>query len=154
VDLLEPRSGALLHDYNGGVAASGLFWTVRLPDDALVVSHRGRRMRLVATDLAVIDDGATPNQGGGPATVSFDITWRQHGGRRRLRPSGPVAPTAPAAFVGRLALGATATGSFSGATGAFTFHSDPAVRVRALFAEMGRERNGVFVPRLAHCPHC
>ena len=84
-----------MHDYNGGIEPSGLFWTVRLPDDALVVSRGGRKMQLVATDVVVIDDGSTPTYGGVPATVSFDITWRARGSRRRLRPHRGVAATDP-----------------------------------------------------------
>jgi hypothetical protein len=39
VDLFVPSSGAQVHDFNGGILASGLFWTLPVPDDALWISH-------------------------------------------------------------------------------------------------------------------
>jgi len=92
--------------------------------------------------MPVLDDTAA---GTISATVSFRITWRSTGPKRRLGHPRTAAPSDPGAFLGRLAR-ARATGSFSGssATG-FTFQSDTLPKVKSLFAEIGTERNGSFL---------
>jgi len=42
VDLYEPGSGSQVHDANGGILASGLFWTLPVADDELTFSRDGR----------------------------------------------------------------------------------------------------------------
>ena len=81
-----------LHDFNGGIQPSGLFWIVQVPDDALKME--GLTAKLHVENASVIDDFQFFAPGGVPATVSFDITWF------RL---------------------ATATGSFSGSESGFSF---------------------------------
>jgi hypothetical protein len=41
----EGSRGDQIHDFNPGIAPSGLFWTVRLPDDSVGRASR-RRLRL------------------------------------------------------------------------------------------------------------
>lgn len=67
-------------------------------------------------------------------------------GRRELRGKGStVPPTDPAAFLGRFAP-ARATGSFSGSQVGLGFRSNPGGSTDGTFAELGPERNGVFLP--------
>jgi hypothetical protein len=140
-----------LHDFNGGVAPSGLFWTVRLDDGAVVPSRNGRRLEIDARDVAVLDDTPTGRMS---AVVSFEMRWKAAGGRRRLGRPRTALPPDPAAFSGRLFVGAHARGVFSGASGGFTFQSDPARPARSTFAELGNERNGLFLPAASRCRTC
>jgi hypothetical protein len=142
VDLFEPGSGSQVHDLNGGVLASGLFWT--LPADELRVSDDGREAVLHIEDVGVIDSFQILSGTGTPATVSVHAEWKATGPLVPRGKGGAVAPTDPAAFLGQFAV-AESTARFAGAEFGFSFHSDPGVSTAHTFAEMGRERNGVFL---------
>jgi len=142
-----------IHDFNGGVAPSGLFWTRRLPDDAVVVSPDGRQLTLAVQDLALLDDVLRPVAVTVPATVSFRIEWRGKKKQRRRGRGLKVAATDPAAFLGRFRK-AKATASFSGAIEGFSFASDVATPATSLFATLGTERNGVFLSADGRCGAC
>jgi hypothetical protein len=132
-----------VHDFNGGIQPSGLFWVVELPDDALRVTNGGRVATLEASHVCVLDSfqfgGATVV----PATVSYRIRWEA------IEPAQPrgrglaVPPTDPAAFLGRFAT-ARSTASFAGSELGFSFRSTSASTDRG-WAEMGTERNGIFL---------
>ena len=51
----------------------------------------------------------------------------------------------PAAFLGRFAK-ARSTAHFSGRQLGFSFESDPGLSTDKGYAQIGRERNGVFLP--------
>ena len=123
---------------------------MRLDDAAVVTAPNGRSLTVDARDVPVPDD--TP--AGRTATVSFRITWRAHGARRRLGRAPRVGPTDPAAFSGLFFTGARATGTFSGSVGAFSFQTDPAKQARSSFAEVGTEQNGAYLPAAARCRAC
>lgn len=131
-----------LHDYTPGVSPSGLFWTARLPDDS--VSRVGNTITIVVEDLDVVDTFQVFSGIEVPATVSFDITWSPVGPMRHLRP-GSNDPMDPTNFAAEL-RDAVATGTFSGSSvtelggGPFSFTGDAV----SVWAEMGKERNGVF----------
>ena len=55
MDLYEPSSGAHVHDLNGGILQSGLFWTLPVDHDALHISDDGREAVLDVDDLQVTD---------------------------------------------------------------------------------------------------
>ena len=102
-------------------------------------------MRLRAENVPVVDSftlfGATEV----PATVSFDVTWKAFGEARHLRP-GSSDPTSPFNFAAKLFF-ATSTGLFSGRNSeGFTFQASNATSDGS-FAEMGVERNGVFLQK-------
>jgi hypothetical protein len=143
VDLFEPGSGSQVHDFNGGILASGLFWTLPVPDDALWVSHSGRRAILEVEDLAVLDSFQFfgPNQT--PASVSCRVEWRASDGFVPRGKGLTVPPDDPAAFLGDIAV-ARSTGFIEGSEFGFAFEArgdtDPGG-----YAQMGRERNGVFL---------
>lgn len=124
-------------------------WTVRLDDATVVMAPNGRSLTVDARDVGVSDDTLAPPV---PATVTFRITWRAHGARRRLGHALRVGPTDPAAFNGTFFTGARATGTFSGTAGTFTFQSDAARPARSAFAELGTEQNGSFLS--AACAAC
>ena len=120
-------------------------WTVRLPDGALTVAPRGNVVTVDARDLAVVDRAAPA--GDTPATVSFQMTWKGRGGRRRLAAGSP-------AFAGQFFRHARAHGTFSGAEEGFGFASDARRRARSTFAELGTELNGLFLAAVTQCPRC
>jgi hypothetical protein len=142
VDLYEPGSGSQVHDLNGGALASGLFWT--LPADELRVSDDGREAVLHIDDVGVIDSFQILSGLGTPATVSLHAEWRATGPPVHRGKGHAVPPTDQAAFLGQFAL-ARSTATFVGAEFGFSFRSDPRVSTARGFAEMGRERNGVFL---------
>jgi hypothetical protein len=143
VDLFEPSSGSQLHDYNGGVLPSGLFWVIQLRRDDLWVDADARRATLRVRDRAVLDSFQFGGTNSVPAMVSVHVTW-QATGSAELRGEGTTVPTDDeAAFLGRLAR-ARSTGSFEGSQLGFSFRSDSATTDRG-YAQVGRERNGRFL---------
>jgi hypothetical protein len=133
-----------VHDINGGVLASGLFWTLPLDDDALQVSDDGRRAVLDVEDLEVIESYRLFGPNTTPATLSFHIEWQATGPFVKRGKDATVAPTDPAAFLARFAV-ASSTAEFEVSEFGFSFRSDPGLSTDQGFAEVGRERNGVFL---------
>jgi hypothetical protein len=143
VDLFEPGSGSQVHDYNGGILPSGLFWTLALDDDALRISHDGRRAILDVDDLGVIDSFTFGSGIGTPATLSYHIEWQATGPFVDRGSDATVPPTDHAAFLARFAV-ARSTAQFEASELGFSFRSNPDVNTDRGYAQMGRERNGVF----------
>ena len=144
MDLFEPSSGSQVHDYNGGVLPSGLFWTLALDDDALCVSHDGRRAVLDVDGLGVIESFQFGSGLATPATLSFHIEWRATGPFVDRGKGTSVPPTDPAAFLARFAV-ARSTAEYEASELGFSFSSNPDVSTDRGYAQMGRERNGVFL---------
>ena len=142
MDLFEPSSGSQVHDFNGGVLASGLFWT--LPADELNVSDDGRNAVLHVEDVGVIDSFQIFSGTGTPATVSLHAEWRATGPPVRRGKGSTVPPTDPAAFLAQFAV-AESRATFAGEEFGFSFRSNQGVSTAQTFAEMGQERNGVFL---------
>jgi hypothetical protein len=133
-----------IHDFNGGVAPSGRFWTVPLPEDSVVVSADGRQLTVVVQDLPLENDILRPVASTVPATASFRIEWIGKKAQKRRGKGLKVPATDPAAFLGRFRK-AKATGIFSGAFEGFSFESDVTPPAKSRFAIVGTERNGVFL---------
>jgi len=138
-----------VHDFNGGVQPSGLFWVVQLAEDAVHISRDGRRASVRADNVPVIDSFQFGGPLSVPGKVSYTVEWEAIGPTVELGNHGkPVAPTDSAAFHGEFAP-ALATGSFSGSELAFSFRADPGASTANPkgkgYAEIGRERNGVFL---------
>jgi hypothetical protein len=136
-----------VHDFNGGIRPSGLFWTVDLPDRAFRFTRNGRHAVLQAKDVPVVDSFTflpIPPVNVIPATVSFRVRWEATGPLMELGSGTAVPPTDRAAFLGRFRE-ARATGSFSGRELGFSFKSNPGASSDRGFAELGRERNGAFL---------
>ena len=150
MDLYEPGSSSRIHDFTGGILPSGLVWTVPLPDEAVVLSANGRRLDVDARDVAVVDTTAAGNL---PAVVSFQITFKTSGKARDLGRGDTVAPTDPAAFLGRFRH-AQARGTFSGAAGGFTFQSGPKRKSSTIFGELGTQQNGAMIAGAVRCDTC
>ena len=142
-----------MHDFNGGVAPSGLFWTLPIPEDSVVISPDGRTVTLVVQDLAMENDILLPVASTVPAQASFRIEWRWKKAQRRRGLGLEVRPDHPSAFLGRFRK-AKATGFFSGAYEGFSFESDVVKPAKSIFAIVGTERNGVFLEESGRCGSC
>jgi hypothetical protein len=110
----------------------------------LRVSDDGRKAVLHVEDIQVIDSFQFLSGIGTPITVSIHVEWRATGPPVKRGKGGAVPPTDPAAFLGQFAV-AESTAAFTGEEFGFGFRSDPGVSTARTFAEMGRERNGVFL---------
>ena len=141
------------HDWEPGIAPSGLFWTIPISASALDYDLGTGEARLRVSGLAITDyhDFFNAVAGGGPdpvpAHVSFDVSWGGGGDRRKIR-------DADFDFGGQYVPG-PATISFSAAndgTGV-TYTSIPAGQYNpgpeqggAGSPAVGHERNGTFFP--------
>ena len=148
MELFEPGSSSPVHDFNGGIAPSGLFWTVPLPAGSVVVAPGGKTLTVDARDITLIDTFTAPSFGNVAGTVNFQMTWTGRSGRVRRGRGRMAKAGTTAAFAGRFFKKANATGTFSGSQPAFSFTSGPTT---SLFAELGTEKNGVFLARCRAC---
>lgn len=140
-----PGAGTQVHDNNGGIFTSGLFWTVQLADDAFDVSEDGTSARLHAANVPLIDQFVFLGPNSIPSTVSLNVRWRATGPRVARGKGKTVPANDGGAFLGEFAP-ARSTATFSGKELGFRFQSDPgATTDPAGFAEMGSERNGSFM---------
>ena len=130
-----------LHDFNGGIQPSGLFWIVQVPDDALEIE--GQTAELNVEHASVIDDFQFFAPGGVPGTVSIHMKWTASGEVHHHEP-GSSDPTDPTNFEGEFRP-ATATGTFSGSELGFSVTASASSE--STFAEMGDERNGMFLKK-------
>jgi hypothetical protein len=120
---------------------------VDLPDRGFRFTRDGRHATLHVEDVPVVDSFTfvpIPPPIVIPATVSFRVRWDAIGPLMELGSGTAVPPTDRAAFLGRFRE-ARATGSFSGRELGFSFESNPGASSDRGFAELGRERNGVFL---------
>jgi hypothetical protein len=127
------------HDFNGGIQPSGLFWIVQVRDDALKIE--GDTAELNVEHASVVDDFQFFGTDFVPATVSIHMTWTASGDVHHHEP-GSSDPTDPSNFDGDFRP-AIATGSFSGSELGFSFTASASSE--STFAEMGHERNGLFL---------
>ena len=136
--------GSQVHDNNGGIPLSGLFWTVELPRGAFHVSRDERRAWVQVKDLVVLDTFQFAGPFLVPSTVSFRIEG-EAGAPAQPHGSGNSVPaTDPAAFLGMIAP-ARSKGQFSGAELGFTFEGRGAANSEIGYAQLGTERNGVLL---------
>lgn len=140
----EGSRGDQIHDFNPGIAPSGLFWTVRLPDDSVDAHPGAGRASMEATNLPLEDDltieralfGTEPPI---PTHASFDVRWTGVEDRDRLRNREDD-------FSLDLLVETSATIEWSAShdDGSFSFVSGPAEASETVFALLARERNGAF----------
>ena len=131
------------HDWEPGIAPSGLFWTIPFSGGAMSAAPGAGAASLNAESLAVDDYhdffnaiAETP-EGVRPSHVSFDVRWAGGGDRMNVR-------DADFGFVGQFVSG--------DATISFTCQDDDSPVVYTSVAEgqstvsagVGHERNGVF----------
>ena len=78
-----------VHDFEPGIADSGLFWTVPIPDNQVSANPGRGRARYQATDMALPDylnfaNSISPNPSGVDSHVSFDVQWAGGGTRTHV----------------------------------------------------------------------
>ena len=139
------------HDWEPGIARSGLAWTVAIPASAIRYDLHTGTARFHASNVAITDfhDFISAVKGGGPAPVpghvTFDVRWAGHGRKRRIRDkrfrfagtyiTGPATVSFTAANDGTgVTYAADANGQYN----------PTAAQGGAGLPAVGRERNGVF----------
>ena len=132
-----------LHDVQGGIPPSGLFWTVQIPDHSFRMSGDARRAVLNVNDLCLIDSFTFLGVTTTPAVIDAVVRWEATGPVRKRGSGDDVPPEDPAAFEGLL-RNARAEGRFTGTELGFAFKARGTSRPGA-FAELGSEKNGVFL---------
>ena len=133
-----------LHDFNGGILLSGLFWTFALQPSQVHFSRDDRRATLKVRGLPIIDTFSFFSPNDTPATVDFDVEWRATGPATRQGGGSTGDPTAPNAWLGEIAP-AVSTITCSGAEFGFEFDSGDGTSAAGGYAQIGHERNGVFL---------
>jgi len=141
--LLDPSSGSQVHDLSPGILPNGLFWTAQLPNDAFEVRDNGRVARLTLQAFPLVDTFVFGGTLAISAQVNINLRWSAISDPVRRGEGTEVDPTSPAAFIGRFAE-ARCTGRVSGVETGFSFETGE-LTAAEFFAEMGRERNGVFL---------
>jgi hypothetical protein len=132
------------HDWEPGIAPSGLFWTIPFPATAMSADPGAGVARLVGDGVAVGDYhdffnaiAETPDPASLPAHVSFDVRWLGGGDRLRIR-------DADFGFVGNFVAG-DATIDFSCKNDdSPVVYGSVADGQSTVSAGVGHERNGVF----------
>jgi hypothetical protein len=107
------------------------------------VSRRQKRAKLHLRDLPLIDTFTFFGPNDTPAVLSMTIEWEATEDPVDLGLETAVPPD-PAAFLGRFAR-ARSTARFAGRQLGFSFSSDPGVSTDMGYAQLGTERNGVFL---------
>jgi hypothetical protein len=112
-----------VHDVNGGILPSGLFWTVDLSKSEVDFNTSNRRAVLRAKNMAVIDTFQIFGPSDTPALVDLRVEWEATGPAVPRGRGDAVPATDPAAFLGEIAP-AVSTASFSGEEIGFEFESN------------------------------
>jgi hypothetical protein len=134
-----------VHDLNGGILPSGLFWTVDLRKSAVDVKLSNRRAVLHAKGMAVIDTFQFFGPSDTPALVDLRVEWEATGPAVPRGRGTAVPPTDPAAFLGEIAQ-AVSTITFSAAEIGFEFESNRGASTSPRgYAQIGTQRNGAFL---------
>ena len=106
---------------------------------------RGRRGVLHVKNLPVIDTFQFFGASDTPALVDFRVDWEATGPAVERGLGAGVPPTDPGAFLGEIAP-AVSNGWFSGEEIGFAFESNRGASSSPRgYAQIGRERNGVFL---------
>lgn len=103
----------------------------------------GRIARLALRNLPLCDTFQFGGIFSTAAALNIDLRWRATGRFRRRGEGSDVAPDSPAAFRGRFAR-ARCTGYVRGWETGFAFRTGR-LTSDAFYAQIGRERNGVFL---------
>ena len=132
------------HDFEPGIAASGLFWTIPIAASAIDVDPGSGHARLHAENVPVTDyhDFFNAVFGGGPTPlpshVSFDVRWSGDGDRQKVRDE-------TFGFTGHYVTGSTTINfTASNEGGGVNYTSESAGQSNVGAPGVGHERNGVF----------
>jgi hypothetical protein len=139
------QNSTQLHDFNPGIAPSGLFWTEAMDDDTFHAHPRTGEARFRVRRLAIPDFGSfansvSPDPTTVPGHVSFDVRWLGGGARSHIRDA--AFGFAGDFVAGDVRIAFTARDDGTGVV----YRSDPAGQT-TVSGGVGRERNGVFFDR-------
>jgi hypothetical protein len=146
VDVFEPGSGPQLHDLNPSAAPpTGLFWTIEIPADGVEVDLARGIATMQASNVPILDFGSIENALTGmslpdPGTVSFRVSWNGVGERLTIRNTSPVYGGFGGEFVRN-----QAQMEWSARVGNYEFRSAGIESSSSGFAQIGQERNGIFL---------
>jgi hypothetical protein len=143
--------GIQLHDFSPWQLPNGLFWTVKVDDNAVEIN--GDTLTIHLVDVPVVDAISFPPPAQAvpgispikltPAKLSFDIVYKKSGNPRRvLRKSRD--PLSPFNWAGTM-WDATNSGTFSLAYDDGSFSASGSFDSNGNFGEMGFEKNGRFL---------
>jgi len=134
-----------VHDFNGGILPSGLFWTLDVGRTAVDFKVGDQRAVLHVRNLPVIDTFQFFGPNDTPGLVDIHVEWEATGPAVARGLGTTVAPTDPGAFLGEFAP-AISKGSFSGGEIGFEFESNRRASTSpGGYAQLGPERNGVYL---------
>ena len=138
-----PGSGTQVHDFNGGILASGFFWTVPADEHNLWVSRSRREAVLEVRDVPVIDSFQFfgPNQVAGVGQLPYRVACHRPRRCRAARET-PSRTTDMAAFLGEIAP-ARSTIAASAEEWGFTCRANGSTA--GGYAQIGDSRNGVYI---------
>jgi hypothetical protein len=129
-----------VHDFNPGIRAGGLFWTLPVSEEALEVDFEDGTATLAVEDFDQEDyhnlANALHDGPSDPASVSFEMRWKA------MAPSIHVTDTVHG-FTGKYRISSVQI-EWSAKAPNFEFKSDPASSTTNVRSVFGRERNGVF----------
>jgi hypothetical protein len=131
------------HDWEPGIAPSGLFWTVPINPSSVSYDATTGRARYHLSNYAVPDYGnffnaiARHPKDVKPSKVSFDVRWHGNDDPQQIR-------DAKFGFAGTfISGGASISFTAKNDTSPVTYRSEPTGQ-KVLYAGTGSERNGVF----------
>jgi hypothetical protein len=134
-----------VHDFEPGIAPSGLFWTIPIEPGAIKVDPLTGEARLRAEALKVDDYhdilnalGIVPGPAPVASRVSFDVRWAGHGDQVALH--DPIFGFAGQYVTGPATISFTASNDKSGVV----YTSDPMGQSNVGIPAVGTEQNGVF----------
>jgi hypothetical protein len=108
------------------------------------VSRRENHAKLHLRDFPLIDTFTFFGPSDTPAVLNMTIEWDALEDPIKLGSGNTVPPDDPAAFLGRFAA-ARSTARFSGRQLGFSFKSEDEATTDQGYAEIGTERNGLFL---------
>ena len=131
------------HDWEPGIAPSGLFWTVPINPSSVSYDATTGQARYHLSNYAVPDYGnffnaiARHPKDVKPSKVSFDVRWHGNDDPQQVR-------DAKFGFAGTfISGGASISFTAKNDTSPVTYRSEPTGQ-KVLYAGTGTERNGVF----------
>jgi hypothetical protein len=134
-----------MHDFNGGILPSGLFWTLDVHHSSVDFRMSNRRAVLQVKNLPVIDTFQFFGPNNTPAMVDFRAEWAATGPAVARGSGDAVPPTDAAAFLGQIAPAVSNISCFGEEFG-FNFKSNSGASSAAGgWAQIGTERNGSFI---------
>ena len=135
-----------LHDFEPGIASSGLFWTIPISPSAISISPSTGTARFRAANVPVSDFfnffnaiSDHPDPRPVPSHVTFDVRWLGGGDHTKVTDQ-------TFDFAGEFVTGPAAITFTASHDGSNVVYSSVADGQKTISAGVGRERNGVFFP--------